>query len=153
MKIIQDTREQTPLDFCDPLVTETLVEKLDVGDYRAEYKNGFRPNAVFERKSISDLFGTLGAGYPRFKRAVQRGMDSDTRVILIVEGTISDVILGDAYSTIDGNAIIKTMFSLWVRYDVFPVFCMNRLEMSKYIVGYYAAIGRKAMNDMRGVFQ
>jgi hypothetical protein len=39
--------------------------------------------------------------------------------------------------------IVRTLFSLYVRYGVIPVFCRDRDEMSVYIIEYYLALWRK----------
>ena len=149
MKIIIDTREQEPLIFADPLVTETYTTKLEVADYAAEFKNGYCPPVVFERKSINDLFGTLGKGYERFKRELEAAKELGLQVIIIVEGTLFDVLMGIPHSQRDGSSVVKQLFSIWIRYNVYPVFCSNRVEMAQYIVHFYSAIGRRAQEDLR----
>ncbi len=151
VKIIIDTREQLPLDFsfCEN-VTETIRTALPVGDYSCEFKNGYVPLVVFERKSIPDLFGTLSQDYPRFKKELERAQEAGIKVILIIEGTLADVQLGTMHSNRDGLSVAKQMFTMWIKYDVMPVFCFDRNEMTNYIIHYYSAIGRKAVADMKG---
>ena len=149
MKIIQDTREQLPLDFIDPLVTEIVITKLEFGDYGAEFKNGYCPPIIFERKSIPDLFNTLTHDYDRFKRQIEGAHELGIKLILIIEGTLWDVMLGIPHSKRDGISVVKQLFSLWIRYNVYPVFVKDRDEMSKYIIHFYSAIGRKAQEDLR----
>jgi ERCC4-type nuclease len=58
--IIQDTREQRPLDF-SPFPNVTVeVAKLWPGDYSVK---GYEKSIAFERKSVADLIGTLKNGY------------------------------------------------------------------------------------------
>lgn len=58
--IIQDTREQRPLDF-SPFPNVTVeVAKLWPGDYSIK---GYEKSIAFERKSVADLIGTLKNGY------------------------------------------------------------------------------------------
>lgn len=142
MKILIDTREQNPLDFNHEFVTEIKTMKLDVGDYAVEFANGYVPPVRFERKNLTDLFGTLGKGYDRFKREIERAKVSDTKLILIVEGSLGKVLKGTDFSHRDGFAIVKQMFTIWVRYGVLPVFCKDREECSRYILEYFLAVGR-----------
>lgn len=142
MIVIVDTREQAPLEFTHPWVTEVKREKLDVGDYAVEFKDGYRPSIVFERKSISDLFGTLGNGYKRFKNEIIRANKSDTTMLLIVEGTLMDVANGYKHSKIDGMSIIAKMFTLWVKYGIIPIYTRSREEMSLYITNFYLSAGK-----------
>ena len=150
MKIIIDTREQLPLTFDHfDIVTETISTALPIGDYGCEFKNGFVPTVVFERKSMADLFGTLTQGYDRFKEELMRAKESEIKVILITEGTLSDIVMGTAYSRRDGLSVLKQIFTLWIKYDLMPVFCRDRKEMENYIIHYFSAIGRKAIDDLK----
>jgi len=149
MQILIDSREQAPLEFESPTITETPKVALKVGDYGCRYKNGYEPPVYFERKSIADLFSTLGGGYPRFKRELLRAKDNAYHLILIVEGSIGKVLKGAKYSSMAGSSILKKMFTLWIKYDLIPVFCKDREEMSRFIIEYYEAIGRKAMTDLK----
>ena len=72
MKIIQDSREQAPYAFNAPRYAGTVVEvgTLQTGDYSL---HGLTDRIALERKSLSDLCGTLTAGRERFKRECERG--------------------------------------------------------------------------------
>lgn len=60
--IIQDTREQMPLDFSPFSEDGVTVEVGTVwpGDYTIK---GWEKSIAFERKSVSDLIGTMKGGY------------------------------------------------------------------------------------------
>jgi len=74
-----DTREQLPFAFADlradadqdnrPLVIHTVRATLKQGDYSLV---GHEHAIAIERKSASDLYGTLGQGRDRFKRELER---------------------------------------------------------------------------------
>ena len=49
---------------------------------------------------------------------------------------------GVPQSMVDGLTIIRQMLTLWIKYDLMPVFCKDREEMSRFICEYYCAIGR-----------
>ena len=142
MKIIQDTREQTPLEFPYEFVSEVKIEKLPVGDYTCVYEDGYRVPIIFERKSISDLFGTLGRGYKRFKNEIMLAKTLGIRLVLIIEKPLGTVLKGYEKSDLSGESVIRKLFTLMVKYDVFPVFCKDREEMSRYIYEFYCSIGR-----------
>lgn len=78
-KIIIDSREQKPLKFS--LATE--VKKLDYGDYALDH-SGFS-NVNIERKSISDLIGTMSSGYERFQREIERAREASCYLVILVE--------------------------------------------------------------------
>ena len=63
---------------------EIVHKKLEVADYMVQFKDGYVPPIAFERKSISDLYGTMGKDYPRFKKEMNRANASGVGLILII---------------------------------------------------------------------
>jgi len=82
MTILTDTREQRPL-WTDNRAT------LIVGDYTTEK---LRKHFCIERKSLSDLYGTLTAGNQRFKAELFRAAWHRITLEVYVEGTKADFI-------------------------------------------------------------
>lgn len=94
--VLQDTREQAPLK----LDLTTQIATVNVGDYTlaAPYDLGIR----IERKSLSDLCGTLSArqvtrktgtkdsSLDRFDRELARARDGNLYVVMIVESDINE---------------------------------------------------------------
>mgnify|MGYP002067204028 CR=1 FL=1 len=115
---------------------------MDFGDYTCEYSDNTRPPLVFERKNLSDLFSTLTSGHERFKREIQRAREANHNIVIIIEGTFTNILRGCPHSTVKGITIIKQLFTLWFRYGVQFVFCKDRQEMSQYIQECFFAIGR-----------
>jgi len=149
--ILKDTREKKGLEFSHPDILFTKKFKLGVGDYCIQFFDQSIPPVIFERKSICDLFGTLTGDYSRFKQEVVRATEAGITLIVIIEGTFDKVLKGYKHRDprnpekkihMDGLRIIRTLFSLYVRYGVIPVFCKDRKEMQEYIVEYYLAIWR-----------
>lgn len=149
MEILIDTREQLPLTFNHPFVEKITVQKIDCGDYCVRFHNGYIPTVRFERKSIGDCYGTMSQGYERFKREIQRAKDFEVKIIILIEGTLTKVLKGYEHSKREPDSIVKQLFTLWEKYDVMPVFCKDRDEMSRYIIEFYSAIGRKALQDLK----
>lgn len=141
LKLKIDSREQQPLSFRKGVFGEIVTEGLPFGDYWAE-QNGKEFPVVFERKSVPDLFGTLGKGHKRFKREIERAKDADCKLILIVEASMKDVFEGVKYSSIPGSQILATVFTMYVRYDLTPIFCVGRREAARYIEETFSALGR-----------
>ena len=84
MKILIDTREQKPLDFS----CETERATLSTGDYSL---GGFVDSFCIERKSISDLIGTIDfRNRDRFRRECER-MRSCRFYALVIDGTKDDI--------------------------------------------------------------
>ena len=148
MKLVCDTREQRTLKFPKhPQVTGLETRALSFGDYGALDEDGNLLPLVFERKSLGDLFGTLGKGYKRFKKELERAKDEGVALVLIVECPMEDVWTGYEHSSRDGSSVTQQVFTLWARYDVFPVFCTGRRMMARFILESLAAVEREWKNE------
>lgn len=143
MKIKIDQQEKLPLDFTvGGSISEVTVTHLPIADYWASWEDGTEMPVIFERKTVADLFGTLTNGMERFKREIAKANENNIKLILIVEGSICDVLAGADYSSTAGKSILKTMFTLWLKYDVVPVFCNNRSEMKRFILETFESCGK-----------
>ena len=142
MILIQDTREQLALDFSGIEGIEKVEEMaLSYGDYNAICHG--RPVPIFfERKGLQDLFGTMTSGYDRFKKEMARAKEANVKLILIVEGSYTDVWNGIEYSQFSGDSMIKKLHMLQVRYDLETVYCESRRVMARYIAGLFSAVER-----------
>lgn len=69
--IIIDTREQRPLDF-SRITVKTAVKKCWPGDYSLR---GLARKFAIERKSVSDLVGTMKEGYAGFDATTPKRFD------------------------------------------------------------------------------
>lgn len=143
MKIVVDSREQLPLKFSHPFITGVIVKKLDVGDYAVVFEDGHTPPFFFDRKSIADLFGTMGNGYERFKKCIIRTHNQNAALFIIVEGALFDVLKGYEHSTIKGTTVVYKLFTLWIKHGVQTVFVNDRKEMSEYITQFFIAVGKR----------
>ncbi|HKC04603.1 MAG TPA: ERCC4 domain-containing protein [Patescibacteria group bacterium] len=83
MKILVDTREQKPL------FPKAQRKTLNVGDYTTEK---LKTKFVIERKSLSDLYGTLTKGNTRFKYELFRAAFHHIQIEVFIEGTHDDFI-------------------------------------------------------------
>lgn len=142
MVIISDTREQNELDFSGIEGVEKVeVMGLAYGDYTALVHSKPVP-IVFERKGFSDLWGTMTKGHDRFKAEMERAKKDNVKLILIIEGTYSDVWNGFERSAFSGQAMLKKLAMMYTRYDLEYVFCESRRVMSRRICDTFHAIER-----------
>lgn len=84
--LITDSREQNPLLFKD---IKTEIQGLPYADYT------LKPNRLkiyIERKSLPDFAGTLGLGYDRFYREIQRAKKDGAYLIVLVESPMNDAL-------------------------------------------------------------
>jgi len=77
-KIYQDTREQNPF----PLI-RAQIKTLKFGDYALDDKHN--KGLYIERKNLSDFVGTLGKGYSRFCREIERAKQAGAQIVVLVE--------------------------------------------------------------------
>lgn len=150
MRIIVDTREQRPLPFrAEGIITQVRHEALDAGDYACEFEDGKRAEVVFERKSLSDLFGTMTSGYKRFKAEMERAKAAGTELVVVVEASVAQVALGAEHSTVSGESIVTKLFTLRERYGLETVFVRSRDEATYYMMHRWMAIGRERTRNGR----
>jgi len=103
--IIIDTREQTPLAFHRlPSRAGTLTQ----GDYSIA---GLESDFAIERKSISDLVGSLTSGRERFMREIDRLRGCPFARLLIV-GTEHDIASHRYRSNASPKAIINSLHAI-----------------------------------------
>lgn len=132
LTIIEDTREQTPLDFTGFRGVESVRSGLKTGDYSVQ---GYEDEICFERKSVPDLVGTLIGGHERFLREMDRMKDFQVKYIL-VEHTAGTVYRycerhGVEYKF---DTIIQSLLAYAYHYRVRVRFCKDRNDMTRYIV-------------------
>lgn len=150
MEILQDTREQSPLKFHSPFITSVAKKKLDFGDYGCIFKDGHRVPIFFERKSIGDLYGTMGKGYPRFKKEILRSQVAKATLFIIVEGTLSEIGRGYKHSKIQGKSMVYKLFTLWVKHGIQTIYTSSRKEMAEYITQFYIGCGKEHVRRKNG---
>jgi ERCC4-type nuclease len=142
--IVQDTREQKPLDFSNIEGVEKVeVMTLSYGDYTAVV-HGRPVPILFARKGFSDLWGTFSTtdGHRRFKAEMQRAKDANMKLILIIEGTYSEVWDGFERSQYDGPSMLKKLSTLYTKYDLEYIFCESRRVMARRIADTFYSIER-----------
>lgn len=144
-KILSDSREQAPLSFNKDKF-DVVIEAVPFGDYWCEIPNtegSFTQIPIcFERKGLGDLFGTMGNGYDRFKREMERCKEAKFHMILVVEGTLSEVLRGYKHSSIEGKSLLKKLAMLRIRYDLEVLFFEDRRSMARWIEEVFDAVHR-----------
>lgn len=132
--MVIDSREKAPLPFIrGPNVEAIETAALPVGDYSIK---GFEDKIAIERKSCSDLFGTLGKDHDRFKKELERAKDYDYFAIL-VEGSYSDVLtknFPNSFRTqMRGWTIIDILYTLKFKYGFDVIFAKDRTEATSIV--------------------
>lgn len=128
--IVVDTREQLPYTF-----PRTVSRALQAGDYSID---GLEDRVAVERKSLPDLFGSVGKGRDRFRREWER-LAKMERAAVVIEASLSDVRCSPpAYSAMHPRAVVQTLIAWSVRYDVHVVFAGSRRFGQAY-TGFFLA--------------
>lgn len=83
-KILIDTREQKPLHF-----NKSTSMKLDFGDYAVGSPH--YDYTYVDRKSESDFKSTMTTGYDRFLKEMQRTVDFDAYLFIVIESSIEKI--------------------------------------------------------------
>ena len=140
-----------PLKFKSAYITKVERETMNVGDYCAEFTDGYRPPIVFDRKGFSDLWGTMATkdGHRRIKASVRRAQEQNLTMFIIVEGTFSKVLSGFERSKFKGISMIRLLMSFWIRHGCQTIFCKDRTEMAKYITNFYVALGKEHVRKLK----
>jgi ERCC4-type nuclease len=117
MKIIIDTREQSPWHFGD--LAEVSRGTLPTGDYALAGDTGF----AIERKSLPDYVQTITSNWQRFRRELDRMKRFPVRVV-IVEGEWMDILTGKYPGNVPPPAIIARTSEM-IMDGVTILFCSN----------------------------
>lgn len=108
--ILIDTREQQPLKFWAGDIVKRAT--LPTGDYSID---GLAHVIAIERKSISDLFGTVGAGRERFEREIVRASKL-WYFGIVIEGTLDQVLRGAPHSQMNPRSVVPSLHCWELRY-------------------------------------
>lgn len=121
--VVIDTREQRPFTFegmkCDaadgggPLTVPTVRGTLKSGDYSLR---GYETAVAVERKSLEDLYGTLGQGRERFERELVR-LSSHRFAAVVIEATWPEVCADPPpHTSLPPKTVFRSIVAWSVRY-------------------------------------
>jgi ERCC4-type nuclease len=124
-EILVDSREQSPYTFRGviadakdkhkPVVVPWTWAPLKTGDYSIQ---GCADRVTIERKSLADLYSTLGSGRERFEREHQR-MSSFEFAAVVVEAPWSKILNSPPKrSKLRPRTVFRTAIAWSIRYGV-----------------------------------
>lgn len=136
--VVIDTREQTGYQFaglsCDqadgggPLTVPTVVATLASGDYSLL---GYQTRVACERKSLSDLYGTLGQGRERFERELERLKDYDFAAVVVEASLLEIATRPPEYSEVNPKTVYRSILAWSVRYPRIHWFTCDNRELAE----------------------
>ena len=124
--ILADTREQRVPPFPDGVTVERVT--LSEGDYTTRALYG---SARIERKSESDLLGSLTRGRERLEREADRLRKFPFRCI-VVEGSFASCARGSGMTE---TSLLGSVASLHARWEIPTVFLDSPATVGAYIAG------------------
>jgi len=135
--LVCDTREQQPYQFAR--FTSKYIDfaiqhaALDCGDYAAYLypEASAAETAAVERKSLTDLFGSLTTGRERFERELEKLTAYGFRA-LVVEGDLRSIARGLPESRANPTSIIASLVAFSERFDVHIIFAGDRRHAQAY---------------------
>jgi len=123
--VVIDSREQQPYTFQNikPEPPETIRRGLKTGDYSI---SGLENKICIERKSLIDLFGSVGTGRIRLEAEFER-MQSFDYAALVIESDLSSIFTNPpGRSKMNPKAVFRTLISWSIKYNVCIWPCWNR---------------------------
>lgn len=107
------------------------IIKLDVGDYTIK---GLENLIMVERKSLGDLWGTLGNpnNYKRFLREMNRAKKHPYK-FLVIEATLADLDRGYSWSKVPSNNIHGKLVSLQIKHNLHVIFAGRQDRARQYV--------------------
>lgn len=138
-----DTREKQILDLKD---VKTIKHKFDFGDY-GFINEPYFCNVFFERKSITDLWGTMSQNYDRFCREMERAKESGAYIIVLVDYLYSKATgynHNKRYSKSTASFIFHRIRKMLQTYDNVQFLFSGGREQSEFLIKKIGMMGDNA---------
>lgn len=132
--VVIDTREQLPFSFAGlrtdardgrrPLIVRTVLDRLAAADYSLL---GFERLVAVERKSLADVFHTIGQGRGRFERELQRLAIYDFAAVVCEADWHTIVAAPPERSQLSPKVIFRSVIAWQIRFPTIAWwFCPGR---------------------------
>lgn len=138
--IVIDTREQAPYQFDHPAERR----KLDTGDYSIV---GLERAVAVERKELGDFLNCIGQSRERFERELERSRGM-RRLWVMVEGTLSQIAVGDYRSQVTPASVLGTIAAWENRFDAVRICFAGSRSLGQHMT--YRLLIRAWMDDIQG---
>ena len=135
--VVVDTREQEPYAF--DAGCEVVRRALPAGDYSIE---GFEDSVAVERKTLEDFVSTVIRQRKRFYRELQR-LEGYEAACVVVESDLRDVLTGRYRSGAHPNAVLGTVVSIVVDFQIPVFFCSDRQVACRFVEEFLLRFHRK----------
>lgn len=126
-----DTREQEPYVF-DSLQATVVRRALPAGDYSVA---GLEELVAVERKTLDDFVSTVIRSRARFRRELRK-LGGYRAACVVVEGNLSDILLGRYGGGAHPNAVLGSALSIILDHRIPVFFCSNRQVACRFVQAY-----------------
>jgi len=154
--ILVDGREKAPYRFTGlradaaqqnrPLIVPTEWAHLKTGDYAVQ---GFESQFCVERKSLADLYNTLGQHRERFEREHQRLAEMRRAMVVVEAGWEEALKRPPERSKLRPKVVFRTALSWFVKYGVPWQFCDGRRLAEVYTFRFLEKAWRASKEEPR----
>lgn len=142
--ILVDTREQKNkhiTDFFDKNKIQWKIQKLDYGDYSCMLKKDLDLGLPFDisleniiaiekKNSLNEIAGNIGGGRTAFENEFIRSKKCQNFILLIENGSWTDIRVGNYNSELGNKAFYNTLLSWRLKYNFQIDFVDNRFTGS-----------------------
>lgn len=143
VKIIRDTREQTPFTFKQYPEVYTYVDKLDAGDYSLcghDMPNDDYSVVIERKKTCLELASNLGQNWDRFLREMELLKDYKIKVLVVCEKNNFYKIYKEGRTKLHPNFIRKRLLYLQIKYGINFMFFPDQDCAEEYVVKLFKEI-------------
>ncbi len=146
MRVIVDTREQTPYTFTGyPVEIERAA--LPAGDYSLP---GFEAEVAIERKELGDLMQCLTHERDRFTRELER-LRSYPSAALLIEAPFKAIAEGRYRSKMNPAAAVQSLLAIMQGYRMPLLFADNREAGERYAYDFLRHFCRHAADKYKAI--
>lgn len=146
MKIIVDTREQTPYSF-RAFPVEVEPGTLTAGDYSIP---GFTDEVAIERKELGDLIGCLTHDRERFTRELER-LRGYKSAALLIEAPYHAITAGAYRSRMKPESAVQSILSIMERYRMPVFFADDRTAGERFVFDFLRHFIRHARERYKSI--
>lgn len=146
MKILIDSREQSPFRWIDYENLTTVREKLDFGDYSLVSHDmpGDDESVIIERKQhCQELLSNIGMYWDRFKRELEGLAKYKHKFIIVCGPSNFDYLYNKGFTKISPNFAYKQLAFIYTEYGIPTLFFSKAEDAENFIYRLFIELIRK----------
>lgn len=150
IRILCDTREQTPFEWEGYDGLTVTKETLDAGDYTIVGHD--RPkddySIIIERKkNCNELVGNVGANWERFLREAEILTQYKTKLIIVTGPCNFDYLYDNGLTKIHPNFALKQLAYLQMKFGISTLYFPNKELAENYVFRLFVEISKLIKED------